>query len=431
MHAPMQLTPFWTDSFPAPDDLTIPQPAAVDVAIVGAGYTGLHAAHALAQHGAQVAVLDAHHVGWGASSRNGGMVNPGLKLAAPELFQQYGAKQGARLWHWSMAAIDFVEQFIRAQDIDCHFRRHGQVVLAFKPPHFAALRHEVSWHRQHLHDTIPQVVGPAELHEEIGTPHYFGGILDERAAGLHPAKYVFGLARSARQAGVSIIENMPVQSIHRSAQGYEVVTSHGSMAAKHVLLSTNGYTNNLVPAARDGIFPGGSYIITTEPLSVELQHSVSPHGRMFYDSKHFLNYFRLTPDGRMLFGGRHNLSTDLPLERSGYELRKRMVEVFPQLSDVPISHAWSGKLGLTFDLMPHAGSFQSGPHSGVNYAYGFGGHGVAVASYLGYIMGHMLAGTPLDNPILDLPHARYFFTRYEKFYLPLVSTWFRFLDLVR
>jgi len=426
----MQLTPFWTDSFSAPSNLTTPQPAAVDVAIIGAGYTGLHAAHALAQYGAQVAVLDTHHVGWGASSRNGGMVNPGLKLGAPELFQHYGPTQGARLWHWSMAAIDFVEQFIQDQNIDCHFARHGQVVLAYKPQHFVALRHEVSWHQQHLDDTIPQVIGPAELHHEIGTPGYYGGILDARAAGLHPAKYVFGLARCTREAGVSIIENTPVQSIHKSDHGYQVVTPHGSMAAKRVLLATNGYTNNIVPAARSGIFSGGSYIITTAPLSPDLQHSISPQGRMFYDSKHFLNYFRLTPDGRMLFGGRHNLSTDLPLEHSAHELRKRMIEVFPQLREVPISHAWSGKLGLTFDLMPHADRFQSGPHAGIDYAYGFGGHGVAVASYLGHSMGRMLADAPLDNPILDLSHARYFFTRYEKFYLPLVSTWFRFLDFV-
>ena len=194
------------------------------------------------------------------------------------------------------------------------------------------------------------------------------------------------------------------------------------------MLATNGYTNNLVPAARRGIFSGGSYIITTEPLATEVQHSVIPRGRMFYDTKHFLNYFRLTPDGRLLFGGRHNLSTDLPLEQSALELGKRMVEVFPQLENVPISHSWSGKLGLTFDLMPHAGRLKEGHLAGIHYAYGYGGHGVAVASYLGHMMGKLLAGEAADNPIIDLPHARYFFTPYEKQFLPLVSAWFRFLD---
>jgi glycine/D-amino acid oxidase-like deaminating enzyme len=132
----------------------------------------------------------------------------------------------------------------------------------------------------------------------------------------------------------------------------------------------------------------------------------------------------------MLFGGRHNLSTDLPLDQSATELRKRMIEVFPQLVDAPISHAWTGKLGLTFDLMPHAGRLQHGTLPGIFYAYGYGGHGVAVASYLGHMMGKLLTGEPVDNPILDVPHARYFFTPYEKLYLPLVSTWFRFLDRI-
>jgi glycine/D-amino acid oxidase-like deaminating enzyme len=426
----MQLRPFWTDDFPPPTNLAVPQPDRVDVAIIGSGYTGLHAAHVLATYGAEVAVLETHTVGWGASSRNGGMVNPGLKLAAPALFRRFGEKEGWRLWQWSMDAIDFVEHFIVAQAIDCHFTRHGQLVLAYKPQHFTAMRHEVAWHARYLGDTIPQLVGPAELDSEIGSPGYFGGIRDTRSAGLHPAKYVFGLARVASSAAAQIIENTPVQAIRKVGYEFELTTSQGILTAKNVLLATNGYTNNLVPAARRGVFAGGSYIITTEPLAPEVQQSVSPHGRMFYDSKHFLNYFRLTPDGRMLFGGRHNLSTGLPLEQSATELQKRMVEVFPQLEGIPISHSWTGKLGLTFDLMPHAGCLSSGPLQGIYYAYGYGGHGVAVASYLGHMMGKLLAEIPADNPILDVPHARYFFTPYEKYYLPLVSAWFRFLDRI-
>src|SRR5690606_30960332 len=150
----------------------------------------------------------------------------------------------------------------------------------------------------------------------------------------------------------------------------------GSLVAHQVFLATNGYTSNLVAPARRGIFSGGSYIITTTPLPQAVQDAVSPKGRMFYDSKHFLNYFRLTPDGRMLFGGRHNLSADLPLAHSANELRARMTQLFPQLRDVPLSHSWTGKLGLTFDLMPHAGLISNGSFTGVHYAYGYGGHGV-------------------------------------------------------
>jgi glycine/D-amino acid oxidase-like deaminating enzyme len=255
-------------------------------------------------------------------------------------------------------------------------------------------------------------------------------IRDDRAAGLHPAKYVFGLARVATNSGVQIVENTPVEAIRKDGKSYQVVTSQGILKANNILLATNGYTNNLIPAARRGIFSGGSYIITTEPLSNALQQSVSPRRRMFYDSKHFLNYFRLTPDGRMLFGGRHNLSTDLPLDQSATELRKRMVAVFPQLSDTAISHSWTGKLGLTFDLMPHAGQLQGGAAAGIYYAYGYGGHGVGIASYLGHQMGKIMCGEVVNNPILEVPHHRYFFSPYERYYLPFVSSWFRFLDTI-
>jgi glycine/D-amino acid oxidase-like deaminating enzyme len=425
----MHLHPFWTDDF-HPPSLHSSQPEKVDVAIIGGGYTGLHAAHALAHVGANVAVLEAESIGWGASSRNGGMANPGLKLAAPELFHRYGAERGAHLWRWSMEAINFIEGFIRDHTIQCDFARYGQTVLAFKPEHFTALQAEVKWHARNLGDTVAQVVGPTELSSEIGSRAYFGGVVDARAAGLHPAKYVIGLAKATQRAGATLVERAPVQAICKTGLCYKLTTPHGQLFADQVLLATNGYTNNLVLPARQGIFAGGSYIITTEPLLPNLQQSVSPRGRMFYDSKHFLNYFRLTPDGRMLFGGRHNLSANLPLEQSAVELRKRMVEIFPQLAATPLSHSWTGKLGLTFDQMPHAGRIADAPLPGIFYAYGYNGHGVAVASYLGHMMGRYLAGLSHDNPFLALPHPRYFFTPYEQIYLPLISAWFRFLDRV-
>lgn len=426
-----QLTCLWTvDRSLAPAPSAIPLPGSVDVAVIGSGYTGLHAACALADAGASVAVLDAHEIGWGASSRNGGMLNPGLKLAAPELFHRYGPQRGRRFWDWSLAAIDFVESFVHQHTIDCAFSRPGQVVLAYKPRHLPALRAEVAWHAQHLDDHTPTLVGPAELHQEIGTTAYYGGIIDPRAAALQPAHYGWGIARAAAAKGVILSSNTSVMQLRRHGQGFVLHTSQGDLTVSQVLLATNGYTKNIVRVAHRSVFAGGSYIIATEPLAADLQRTVSPRGRMFYDSKHFLNYFRLTPDGRMLFGGRHNLSADLDLHHSAAELRKRMVEVFPQLADVPIAYSWTGKLGLTFDLMPHAGRIPDGPAQGAFFALGYGGHGVAVASYLGHNMGKLMAAQPSDNPFLDIPTPRYFFTPYARLYLPLVSAWFRLLDRV-
>jgi glycine/D-amino acid oxidase-like deaminating enzyme len=427
----LRLEPFWTEDYPRPPDLPVsPLPDQADVAIIGSGYTGLHAARTLARHGAQVVVLEQETIGWGASSRNGGMLNTGLKESMPVIFRRYGPEHGRRLWQWSLAAIDHVEQTIDEERIACDFARTGQVVLAYKSAHFTALRQEVAWQHANLDDHEPVILGPEDLCAEVGGDSYYGGVLDGRGAAIHPACYVFGLARAAACHGAVLVEHAQVRAVTRTATGFRVQSTSGELQAKDVLLATNGYTNNAIPAARRGIFPVGSYIITTPPLPLSLRSALLPTGRMCYDSKHFLNYFRLTPDGRMLFGGRHNLSPSLDLHESAAALRRRMLEVFPQLTGTDITHSWTGKLGVTFDLMPHIGRIPGGRARGVLYAYGYAGHGVAAASLMGHQAGQLLAGVATDNPFLELRHPRYFFTPYDRAYLPLVSTWFRFLDAI-
>jgi glycine/D-amino acid oxidase-like deaminating enzyme len=179
----------------------------------------------------------------------------------------------------------------------------------------------------------------------------------------------------------------------------------------------------LVPKLKPRVFPVGSYIVVTEPLPPDLQHMLSPKGRVFYDSKWFLNYFRLTPDGRMLFGGRNDLSTDLDLMESARRLRQQMVRVFPELDDVPITHTWTGQLGLTFDLMPHIGRV-----NGVHYAFGYGGHGVSIATYVGTEIGLLLSGQKTRSPFAEIPHQTMFFYRKQPWFLPLAATYYRARD---
>jgi glycine/D-amino acid oxidase-like deaminating enzyme len=197
------------------------------------------------------------------------------------------------------------------------------------------------------------------------------------------------------------------------------------MIAQEVLVATNGYTDRLIPRLKARIFPVGSYIIVTEPLPPALQAEISPKGRMFYDSKWFLNYFRLTPDGRLLWGGRNNLSTNLDLQESARRLRQQMVRTFPQVQDIPTTHTWTGQLGLTFDLMPHIGRID-----GVHYALGYCGHGLSIATYLGREAGLLLAGEKTSSPFAEIPHQTYFFYRHRPWFLPFAAHYYRFLDWV-
>jgi glycine/D-amino acid oxidase-like deaminating enzyme len=353
------------------------------------------------------------------------MATAGLKLETRAAVQRYGAETGRALWAWAQDAISYVEQLTQREAIDCAFSRSGSVTLAAKPSHFDAMREESEWFAHTIGPHDADVVDARTLTGEIGSGLFHGGLVDRTSAALHPARYVFGLAQAAARHGATLVEDAPVTSLLREQGKWRVATRLGSLVANEVLLATNGYTGDLSPAIRQGIFPAGSYVITTEPLSPAVQRDLSPRGRMFFDSRHFLNYFRLTPDGRMLFGGRHDLSTNLDLLESARLLRARMVEVFPALAQTPISHAWTGKLGLTFDLMPHIGRV-----GGLWYAYGYAGHGVAIASKMGYEVGELIAGARPSSLLGEIPHRRYPWTPYDGAYLPLVSAWFRFLDTV-
>lgn len=216
-----------------------------------------------------------------------------------------------------------------------------------------------------------------------------------------------------------------MEGISRSGHFQEVRTSKGTLKAKHVLLATGGYTTSMFPKARHGVFPVGSYIIVTEPLSEKIQQELSPNNRVFYDSKIFLNYFCLSPDGRMMLGGRANLSPNLDLRKSAGLLHQRLLEIFPQLQGVPITHSWTGKLGVSFDQMPHIGIID-----GVHYAYGYSGHGISIGSYLGKEVGELIAGKRQTSPFMEIKHPRTALARFDQLYLPFVSAYFKFRDAI-
>ena len=418
-------TVFWCDQFPRPDDLPLDNvlPEQVDVAIVGSGYTGLNTARILAKNSTSVVVLESETIGWGASSRNGGMATPGLKESLSTIHKRYGKQKAELFWQSSLDAIDLIEELVQEENIDCDWQRDGHIHLASKPAHFESMKKHAAYLKNEFGYTNIQVVERADLRSELGTDSFHGGLADDFSGGLQPAQYVYGLARAVARHGAHLCENTTVTKIEKITNGFTIHTSKGEIAAKEVVIATNGYTDTLVPKLKPKIFPVGSYIIVTEPLPPDLQQKLSPKGRMCYDSKNFLNYFRLTPDGRLLWGGRNDLSTDLDLKESAQRLQAQMIGVFPELKGQAITHTWTGKLGVTFDFMPHIGQI-----NGIHYALGYGGHGLSIATYLGTEMGLLLLGQKKDSPYAQIPHQTKFYYRNNPWFLPYASKLFRFLD---
>jgi glycine/D-amino acid oxidase-like deaminating enzyme len=421
----MQTTNFWATLLPPQKRSSQSQPAEIDVAIIGGGLTGLNAALELAKNGISCAVFEQETIGWGASSRNGGMMTPGLKASLRSITRAYGLERAREFWQWSLDAIDYVQQIIVEEEIDCDFERNGYAWLACKPKHMENVRREKQWLKENFDYSGGKIIPREELRTEIGTDDYDGAFVDDFGAGLNPAQYTHGLAEAAARSGVCLLEKTPVTKIMRETGQFRVTTPNASTRARQVLLATNGYTTHIVPKARSGIFPVGSYIIVTEPLSEDLQREISPRKRMFYDSKKFIKYFRLTADGRLLYGGRNNLSTTLDLHKSAENLRADMLATFPQLKHTVITHTWTGKLGITFDLLPHVGRFD-----GIHYAYGYSGHGLSIASYLGREVGQLLAGKIPSTIFAEINHPRTILANFDKLYLPFVAAWYRFLDRV-
>jgi len=424
---------YWlsTTDFPKTDP-TRPLPEVVDVAVIGAGFTGLSAARSLAKRGAKVAVLDSETVGWGASSRNGGMVLTGLKLGVNKLISMYGRERTQRMYAASLATIDCVEQIVREETIDCDFSRCGHLEVACKQKHFDDYARQAEVIDRDFNHKL-RVVQRHELPSEIGSTIYYGGMVDEISAGCNPARYVAGLGRAVVKAGGGIFEHARVQAIERDSRqgelGWKLSTTRGGLWAHEVFVGTSGYTSAVTPTIQKKIIPIGSFIITTEVLPAPLARELSPRNRMIYDSKNYLYYYRLTPDRRMLFGGRAAFfpENDQTIRRSAEILRRGMIGVYPQLRDARIDYVWGGTLDFAFDIMPHAGQLD-----GMYYAVGYAGHGVAMATYQGQKVAELMAGDQPDNPFVGIPFPGAPLGLYngKPWFLPFAGAWYKFLDWV-
>jgi len=428
---PIKEKNYWLETVTAPQAQSSRElPERVDVAVVGGGFCGLSAARALAKRGVNVAVFEAETFGWGASSRNGGMVLTGMKLPVPALIKRYGSETVRKMYAASLESIDCVEQIVREENIDCNFSRCGHLEVACKQSHFDGYEESATLIQREFHHEL-RIIPKKELRNEIGSDIYFGGIVDQTSAGLNPARYVAGLAQAAQCAGACLHDHTPATFIEpeaiNGARQFRVHTSKGTVAAREVLLASGAYTTDATPALRKKIIPIGSYIIVTEVLPTELAGELSPRNRMIFDSKHFLYYYRLTPDNRMLFGGRAAFfpETENTVRQSAEILRRGMISVYPHLRGTKVEFVWGGTLDFTLDVMPHAGKID-----GMHFAAGFAGHGVAAATWFGAKLAGLVCGDPNDIPFdgIKFPTAPLGLRSGNTWALPLAGAWYRILD---
>ena len=414
--------PYWHATMPAiPSYRDRPLPDTADVVVIGGGYTGINAARELARKGAAVTLLEAETLGFGGSTRNGGIVHPGYKWGPTELIERYGDDTGRALWDETMAGYETIKRVIAEEAIDCEFRECGYLDVAWAPSHAAHLRESVATLAQFGVDA--RFVEKAELADEIGTNFYHGGLVFPPSGLLHPGKYFAGLAAAADAAGADLHEGTRARAIQKQPDGGLVVaTDRGQILAKEVVVGTNGYTDGVVPSLRRRIIPIGSYIIATEPLPEELARVISPRGRAFFDTKNFLYYWHISEDRRMIFGGRASF-LPMGMDRIHGILHKGMLEVHPQLAGFRIDYGWGGNVGFTFDRMPHVGR-----HDGVTYAMGCCGTGVALMTALGVAVADWLGGgrepalAKLGFPLVPAPYEG------RPWFLPFVGEWFRLQD---
>jgi len=427
-----QQLPYWHASMaPIPEPPSHPLPDRADVVVVGGGYTGTVAALHLARTGARVVLLERETLGWGASSRNGGLVHPGLQWGRATLQGRYGERLGTELFRDGLAGFHTAERFIAAEGFDVDYRRSGLAILAWSSGDLAALEAELEEMRSE--GFVGRALRGAEVRAEVGTDHYPGAIVVEESGMIHPGRYMGAIAGAALAAGVDVHVRTSVLGAEVAGPERVVRTPRGAIRAGAVLIATNGYTDAAVPWLQERIIPIGSYIIATEPMSEELARSVMPGGRTCFDTKSFLYYWHVNSERRLIFGGRASFRPTT-IEATSAILAKAMAEVHPQAAGLRVDYAWGGNVGFTFDRMPHLGE-----HEGIHYAMGYCGSGSRSGTAFGLRMARCwgrsseIADEPLAFERTPFPGAPVWpgLAKAMPVGLPIAGEWFRIGDKVR
>ena len=417
-------TPYWWEAAPLPELEETPVQKTCDVAIVGAGFAGLTAALILARAGRSVQVFDKERPGEGASSRNGGIVSGNIKMAFSNMMSTFGEATAKAIYSEGVAAREDVGKFIEDENIDCGFKMTGRFTGACRPKHYERQKREAEFMNKHL-DLGVEMVPRAEQHREVDSDLYYGGVVRRDIGGLHPGLFHRGILDRALDASVTVHGRTAVEGFVRENDGFQVSTSRGQTKARDLLVCTNGYTGGTTPWLQRRIVPIPSQIIATEPLPTETMTRLMPKGRMLGETRNIYHYYRPSPDGTcIIFGGRAGAGTDDPKSKFRH-LHTGLVEVFPELKDVRITHSWSGYTGYTFDYLP-----KSVVHDGVHYAAGFCGSGVVWARWFAKKSAYRIVGNSAgaESAFDGRPYQTRMLYKGNPWFLPFVIAWYGWKD---
>ena len=357
-----------------------------DVCVIGAGFTGLSAALNLAEQGLDVVLLEAERVGFGASGRNGGLIGSGQRKDVLEMEAQFGLQRSREFWDFAEAAKTEIRERVARHDIDCDLQ-DGQVEGVHKK-RYLGMAAEISDALSERYD-YPHAssLSREQTREFITTDDFLEGLHDRQAMTVHPLNYVLGLARAAREAGVRIFEDSRVLDYTRTDPA-TVTTGGGTVDAAFIVLACNGYLGKLEPRVAGKIMPINNFMIATEPLGEDRAKQLIAGRFGVHDTRFVVNYFRLSKDHRLLFGGGENYRAGFPPDIAAF-VRPKMLELFPQLDDARIDYAWGGTLSVTVNRLPHVGRLEPN----LFFAQGYSGHGVSIANFAGKVIAEAIGGT--------------------------------------
>ena len=411
---------------PHPAYPVLARSVACDVCVVGGGYTGLSAALHLAERGLDVVLLEAARVGWGASGRNGGQINPGFAPGMAATMRLVGRDDARRLWAMAEEAKAMIAARVERHGIECDLAE-GYIHAASKPGHMAAIEAEARLLRGEFAYDRLRVIGRDEAHAATGSTRFAGAMVDRGSGHLHPLNYALGLAAAAAAAGVRIHEGSRVLAIETGARPV-ARTGRGEVRARHLLLAGNAYLGRLAPRLAGRIMPVGTYILATAPLGQARADALIPGREAVCDSSFVLDYFRLSADHRMLFGGRVSYLGRESWPGLAGAMRRRMLRTYPELADVTVDYLWGGHVAISRNRLPDIGRLDGA----VYYAQGFSGQGVALTGLAGKLIAEAIAGTAERFDVFArIGHRR--FPGGPALRLPslvLATTWYRLRDLL-